>query len=308
MEVQRRPGEDRSADDAVALVLERLVRREREPVGGVVHVAVEDEGRDLRGLALIDDDLVEVHLVGEETARVAHHRELRRGHARRVDLVGTDRVGLVGTEVVHLFDERLAGVGRARPAAGVEVLRLLGQRAEDLVRLDPVPEDEPLPEAGGLAVVEADREVVGRLDLVDEVPDPIGGEPSDPVRGRDVLGRERGAVVPLDAGAQLHLVGVTALGCRLGQPEVPLRVRPAVHRERGDVEVGVDAPAEDRVGREVIPVALRREDVRPAAVELSTLRAAATTCGAARRAWGARRGDEPEAGQHRVAKEATPAD
>jgi len=56
----------------------------------VVDVAVEDERGDLGRLALVDDDLVEVHLVGEEAVGVAHHRELRGGHAGGVDLIWTD--------------------------------------------------------------------------------------------------------------------------------------------------------------------------------------------------------------------------
>ena len=76
----------------------------------VVDVAVQHQRRDLGGLALVDDDLVVVHLVGEEPAGVADHRELRGGDTRGVDLVRADRVRLVRTERVHLGDERLAGV------------------------------------------------------------------------------------------------------------------------------------------------------------------------------------------------------
>src|SRR5207245_8512296 len=148
-----------------------------------------------------------------------------------------------------------------------------------LVWFAAVAEDEPLAGAGGLAVVELDRLVVGRRDLVDEVPDAVARKPADPVRRRHILRGEGRAVVPLDAGAELYLVGVAVLLRGLREPEVPLRVDPAVDRQRRDEEVGVDAAAEDRVRREEVPVTLRREHVRPAAVELAAFRATAPAAG-----------------------------
>ena len=278
----------------------------------VVDVAVQDERRDLRGLSLVDDDLVEVHLIGEQAAGVADHRELRRRHAGRVDLVGTHRVRLVGTEVVHLLDERLAGIGRVRAATGVEVLGLLRERAEDGIRLDAVAQDEALAEARWLHVVEADGEVVDRIDLVDEVPDAIARKAADPVRRYDVLRGEGLAIVPFDPRPELYVVVVAVLRRRLPGPEVVLSARPVVDGERRDEEVGVDAAAEDRVGRVEVPVALRLEHVRPAAVELAALRGCGAATGRrcrrrrAARAGRACRRDESEAGESRVTEQAPP--
>ena len=79
VEVDRRAGVTGSANDADARIDERLVRREWESVCRVVDVARQDERGHLRGLALVDDDLVEVDTVPEKTVGVAGHRELRLG-------------------------------------------------------------------------------------------------------------------------------------------------------------------------------------------------------------------------------------
>src|SRR5206468_11589106 len=148
------------------------------------------------------------------------------------------------------------------------------------------------------------------LDLIDEIPDAVGGQTADQIGRDDVLRGEWLAVVPLQAGAELDLVVVAVLLRRLAGPEVVLPAGPVVDGERRNEEVGVDAAAEDRVGRVEVPVALRLEHVRPAAVELAALRGRGATgrrrCrgpAGARRAGG---GDESEAGERGVAKQATP--
>ena len=199
MEVERWARELGAADDPVALVLEGLVRGQGEAVGRVIDVAVKHDWRDLCRLALIDEDLVEVHLVAEKPAGITDQADLSRGQGRHIDLVRTDRGRAARAEVVHLLDERLARVGGVRPTATVEVLRLLRERTVDGVWFDLIPKNQPLAEARRLAVVESHGGVVRRLDLIDEIPDRVARKSADPVRRRDILRGERFPVVPLES-------------------------------------------------------------------------------------------------------------
>ena len=212
VEDDRWSGVERATDDADALIAERLVRREREAVGRVVDVTGEHERRHRVGLALVHHDLVEVDLVDEQATGVLHHRELRGGDRRLVDLVRPDRCGAVRPEVRDLLGDGLHLVGRGRLARAVEVLELLRERAELGVRTDRVAEHEARDERGRSADVEAHRVLVRGLELVRVRPDAEALRAADPVRRRDVGGGELLAVVPLEPLLQLDLVVLTVLG------------------------------------------------------------------------------------------------
>ncbi|NYH53923.1 hypothetical protein HNR06_003512 [Nocardiopsis arvandica] len=222
--------------------LERLLVGGGGGQGRVVDLALLDQQGGLAVVALVHDHLVEVHLRTLVAGLLAYQGDLRVGHlclVERVRAAGDDGVGVeldelgveLGVLVVALADAVGHHGDRARPEVPV------GGLGEDAV-LDDLELDP------GERVVEAraDAEVVQLLQLGDlrEAHRPAGRlQDPDGVVLVQVLGRQVGAVAPLQARAQGHDEVVALPGALLQEQVVPLVGLPVVERAGGQEEVGV---------------------------------------------------------------------
>ena len=226
VEEERRAGVQRRARDADAGVLHGLVDSERESVRRVVNVAGQHERRDLVRLALVHDDLVEVHAVRGIPAGVLHERDLRFRERRGIDLVRADGSRLLRAERILLGAQVLPFLVGALLAGLHEVVELLRVGAVERVRSRRLAQQEALGEARLAREVEVDRLVVDDVHPVDVVPDREVVEPADVERRVHVLRGERRAVAPFDARAQLELIVLALVSRGLGEPVLELLVGP----------------------------------------------------------------------------------
>ena len=204
-------------------------------MGRVVDVLVHHRRGDVGGLTVVQQDLAEADLVGEQALVVLDQAHLGVGHALRVVVERTGHDRVLRAELLEVAVQLLA-FGTVEAGLGLAHRLGLGRPLTvDRVRQDRRPEDVALEHRRRRADGEQDSGVVLGLDVGQERPRLLAHQPVQVERRHDVLGGHRRAVTPGQAGPELHRVGVGRLVqlAGLGHHVFPLLVRPVVDRRSG---------------------------------------------------------------------------